>query len=215
MDTLSGIGVLDKLAQILDGLADGPLTLKQLVVRTGISRATVHRLAQGLEVHGLVRRDDDGAYTLGLRLIGLGKAAAEAFPLALAARPALESLRHATGESSQLYVEDAGERLCVAGVDSLQELRTIVAVGSRLPLAVGSAGRVLCGETGPHGWVASVAERASGVASVSAPVAIDGRIAAAVSVSGPIERMTRRPGPLHGDAVVLAARAIEAAVATG
>ena len=212
MDTLSGIGVLDKAVHILRVVAAGPVRLADLPARTGISRATAHRLAQGLEIHGLLRRDADGAYALGLGLIALGRSAAEAFPLALAARPALEALQQATGESTQLYVEDGGERLCVAAVDSAQELRTIVSVGTRLPLGVGSAGRVLAGDTGPERWVESVAERASGVASVSAPVHSGGRVVAAVSVSGPIERTTKRPGARFGPDVLRAAAAIESAV---
>jgi DNA-binding IclR family transcriptional regulator len=213
VDTLSGIGVLDKAVRILRTVATGPVRPADLPGRTGISRATAHRLAQGLEVHGLLRRDGEGAFVLGLGLIGLGRAAAEAFPLAMAARPALEQLQHDTGESTQLYVEDAGERLCVAAVDSSEELRTIVSVGARLPLGVGSAGRVLGGDVGREGWVASVAERAPGVASVSAPVRRDGVVVAAVSVSGPVDRTTRRPGQRFGDDVLAAARRIESALA--
>ena len=213
MDTVSGIGVLDKAVHILRTVADGAIRPADLPARTGISRATAHRLAQGLEAHGLLRRDGDGAFALGLGLVGLGRSAAEAFPLALAARPALEELQQATGESTQLYVEDAGERLCVAAVDSGHELRTIVSVGTRLPLGVGSAGRVLVGDVGREGWVASVAERAPGVASVSAPVQRDGVTVAAVSVSGPIERTTKRPGQRFGGEVLAAARRIESALA--
>ena len=44
------------------------------------------------------------------------------------------------------------------------------------------------------------------MASVSAPVrGPSGRVLAAVSVSGPIERMGRQPGRLHAGAVVSAA----------
>jgi DNA-binding IclR family transcriptional regulator len=213
MDTLSGIGVLDKAVRILEVVAAGPVRPVDLSARTGIARATAHRLAQGLEVHGLLRRDADGAYAPGLGLIGLGHAAAEAFPLATAARPALEALQRGTGESTQLYVEDAGARLCVAAVDSAEELRTIVSVGTRLPLGVGSAGRVLLGDVSRDGWVASVAERAPGVASVSAPVRRDGRIVAAVSVSGPVERTSKRPGQRFGEDVLAAARTIETTLA--
>ena len=209
MDTLSGIGVLDKAVAIVRAVAERPVRPADLPAATGISRATAHRLAQGLESHGLLRRNGEGAYTLGLGLIGLGRIAAESFPLALVARPALEALQQATGESTQLYVEDAGERLCVAAVDSTHELRTIVSVGTRLPLGVGSAGRVLVGDTGREGWVASVAERAPGVASVSAPVCQQGRVVAAVSVSGPIDRMTKQPGQRFGTQVLAAARSIE------
>jgi len=57
-----------------------------------------------------------------------------------------------------------------------------------------------------RGWAQSVGEREPGVASVSAPVrGSSGRVVAAVSVSGPIERLTRQPGRLHAAAVVSAA----------
>ena len=57
-----------------------------------------------------------------------------------------------------------------------------------------------------RGWASSVAEREQGVASVSAPVrGRDGNVVAAVSVSGPLERLTRSPGRLHAEAVVAAA----------
>ena len=126
----------------------------------------------------------------------------------------LRHLRDETGESAQLFVVEEGERLCVAAVDSAHELRTIVPVGARLPMDVGSAGRVLRGDVGPGSWVESVGERAPGVASVSAPVCDRaGGILAAVSVSGPIERVTRSPGEQFGDAVVRAAGAVGAALA--
>nr|WP_283251008.1 IclR family transcriptional regulator C-terminal domain-containing protein [Rhabdothermincola salaria] len=61
-----------------------------------------------------------------------------------------------------------------------------------------------------RGWVDSVGEREPGVASVSAPVLdADGRIVAAMSVSGPIGRTTRAPGRRYGAAVVAAARRLE------
>jgi DNA-binding IclR family transcriptional regulator len=213
MDTLSGIGVLDKVVAILRVAGEGPVTFREVCDRTGISRATAHRLAQGMEVAGLLRRGDDGAFTPGLALIGLGRAALEAFPLATVATPVLRRLRDDTGESAQLFVVEEGERLCVAAVDSGHELRTIVPVGARLPLDVGSAGRVLRGDVEPGRWVASVGERAPGVASVSAPVCGGERILAAVSVSGPIERVTRTPGERFGDVVVAAAREVESALA--
>jgi DNA-binding IclR family transcriptional regulator len=78
-----------------------------------------------------------------------------------------------------------------------------------LPLDVGSAGRVLSGEVSKHGWVQSVGEREAGVASVSAPVVgADGATVAAVSVSGPIERLTRQPGRRFGPDVVTAAERV-------
>jgi DNA-binding IclR family transcriptional regulator len=67
---------------------------------------------------------------------------------------------------------------------------------------------------GAAGWVESVGERQPGVASVSAPV-VDpsGRVVAAVSVSGPLDRTTRSPGRRYGGAVVEAAGRISASLA--
>jgi DNA-binding IclR family transcriptional regulator len=69
---------------------------------------------------------------------------------------------------------------------------------------------VLLGQdTGRRGWIESVEEREPGVASVSAPVRdAHGNVLAAVSVSGPINRMSRTPGKKHGAAVARAAREI-------
>src|SRR5262247_4927204 len=167
MNSLSGVGVLDKAVAVLAAVEPGPRSLAEVVQATGLSRATAHRLAVALEAHGLVRRDEEGRWSLGLRLIGLGHAAAEALPGWLDARPALEWLRAETGESVQLFVRDGDERVCVESLEAPHELRTIVPVGARLPLDRGSGGRALT--AGQAGWIASVAERQPGVASVSAP----------------------------------------------
>jgi DNA-binding IclR family transcriptional regulator len=205
--TLSGVGVLDKAMAVVAALEIGPSTLTELIDRLGFSRATTHRLAQALAAHGVVRRDGDGRYVLGTRLIGLGRLATAAIPLAEVAEPVLVRLRDATGESVQLYVAEGEGRRCLLALDSPHELRTIVRPGALLPLAHGSAGRVLSGEVlDRRGWIQTVGDRQAGVASVSAPVR-DGRgdVVAAVSVSGPIDRIGRSPGARHGDRVVAAA----------
>jgi DNA-binding IclR family transcriptional regulator len=209
MDSVSGVGVLDKAVTILDALEERPLALAGLVEATGIPRPTAHRLATALEDHGLVRRDGQGRFTLGLRLVALGHAAAGELPITEAARPALEELREVTGESVQLYVRDGDRRVCTLSLESPHGLRTIVPLGAVLPLDRGSAGKVLRGEWTRQGWAESVGEREAGVASVSAPV-LDaaGSVLAAVSVSGPIERITRTPGRRYGSAVVAAATGV-------
>lgn len=210
---VSGVGVVDKSLLLVQVIAGGPCSLSELVGRTGLSRATVHRLAVALEAHGMLRRTADGRFALGLHLVALGRAATEQFPLAEAAAPALGRLRDDTGESVQLYVRDGDHRVCIAALESPHGLRTIVPVGAALPLDVGSAGRALSGETARTGWLQTVGEREPGVASVSAPVhGGDGSVLAAVSVSGPIDRLGRTPGRRHGGAVLAAADAIAAAL---
>ena len=68
MEHDSGVGVLDKAVRVLDALDDGPAALAELVERTGLPRATAHRLAVALEVHRLVARDSEGRFLLGPRI---------------------------------------------------------------------------------------------------------------------------------------------------
>ena len=209
MDSVSGVGVIDKGVVILRALSRGPLDLAGLQEASGLPRATAHRLAVALEVHGLVRRDPQGRFCLGFELIRLGHAAEEQFPLADIARPILTALRDDTGESVQLYVADADGRRCVVSLESTHGLRWIVPQGALLPLDRGSAGRVLRGDEVAE----SVEEREPGVASVSAAVRDRNRnIIAAVSLSGPVERLTRQPRRRFGRPVEAAARAVSAAV---
>ncbi len=215
MDTLSGVGVVDKTVAVLRALERiAPAGLADVQVETGLPRATAHRLLSALEHHGLVRRDERGRFCPGLGLISLGRAATDAFPLAELARPELLRLRDRTGESVQLFVREADGRRCVVSLQSAHGLRWIVPDGAVLPLRVGSAGRILSGETGADGWVQSVEEREPGVASVSAPVHDrDGAVVAAVSISGPLGRLTRQPGLRFGDDVTAAASHVSTAFA--
>jgi DNA-binding IclR family transcriptional regulator len=223
----SGVGVLDKSVAILAFLSEGaPASLAGVVEGTGFPRPTAHRLLAALEAHHLVSRQD-GRYVLGLRLLGWGNRAA-GVGLVERARPVLEGLRDESGESTQLYVREGDHRVCVASVERATGLRDTVPVGAVMPLSRGSAGKVLLAfapggvDDRPdapelrgirvRGWAQSVAEREAGVASVSAPVfGEDGWLRAAVSISGPISRLTENPGQDLSHLVVNAAREIERA----
>jgi DNA-binding IclR family transcriptional regulator len=214
-ESVSGVNVLDKAVVILDALERTPLTLTELSAATGLPRATAHRLSVALERHGLVARDDVGRFELGPRLVSLaGAGATGGRSLAEVARPALTILRDTTGESSQLYVPRGESRICLLSLESPHSLRTIVPVGAALPMNLGSAGKVLRGDPAARrrGWAESVEEREKGVASVSAPVYLGDKVIAAVSVSGPIERTSRRPGRRYAAAVMEAAGAVERAL---
>ncbi len=223
----SGVGVLDKAVSILTTLESGPHSLAELVAATGIARPTAHRLAVALEFHRLVARDLSGRFVLGPRSGELAAAAGEDRLLAAAA-PALSALRDATGESAQLYRRQGDLRICVAVADRLSGLRDSVPIGAALTMQAGSAAQVLLawedserihrGLTNARftaaqlaavrrrGWAQSMGEREAGVASVSAPVrGPNGKVIAAVSISGPIERLGRQPGRLHAAAVAATA----------
>ena len=234
MDNTSGVGVIDKTVMVLDTLEAGPTSLAQLVAATGLARPTVHRLALALVHHRLVSRDMQGRFVLGRRLVELAAAAGEDRLIA-SAGPVLLSLRDATGESAQVFRRQGDARVCVASAERPVGLRDTIPVGTQLSMKAGSAAQVLLawedherlleGLRGARftptvlagvrrrGWGQSLGEREPGVASVSAPVrGPSGRVIAAVSISGPIERLSRQPGRIHAEVVVQAAQQLTEAL---
>jgi DNA-binding IclR family transcriptional regulator len=217
----STVGTLAKAGAILDALELGPQDLADLTAITGQPRATCHRLASALLDLRLLDRDDAGRYTIGPRVDELS-AAGSGDRLRNVALPALRRLRDDTGASAQIYRRKGTRRLCVASVEPATGLRDTVPEGSLLTMAAGSAAQVLAAwsrtgsdfpdevldEVRSRGWAQSVGEREAGVASVSAPVWSADRVVAAISVSGPIDRLTRRPGRRFGAQVVAAADSV-------
>jgi DNA-binding IclR family transcriptional regulator len=153
--------------------------------------------------------------------------------LVAAGADVLPRLRDRTGESVQIYRPDGLSRICIAVAEPMSGLRDTVPLGSRLPMTAGSGAKVLTAWADPatarailqeasftdrmlaevrrRGWAQSVAEREPGVASVSAPVRDPhGQVIAAVSVSGPVERIGRRPGERWAGDLMEASEALTA-----
>lgn len=230
MGQSSGIAVLDKAVAVLrTATGPEPVSLAELVGGTGLPRATAYRIAVALERHDLLARDAEGRWIPGRALGELAGRSPD--PLPAVAAPVLARLREETGESAQLYQQRGGERVCVAAAERSSGLRDTVPVGARLPLTAGSAAQVLAAWSGPElpagalfgastlaavrrrGWAASVGEREAGVASVSAPVHDpNGVLVAAISVSGPIDRLGRRPGTKLAPLVLAAAADLSARI---
>lgn len=222
--------MLDKAVGVLRAAAESPCGLAELCERTGLPRATAHRLAVGLEAHGMLLRTPDGRWHPGPTLGQL--AGGRQDPLLDAAAAVLPRLRDITGESVQLYRRDGVHRVCIAHAEPPSGLRDTVPVGTRLPMTAGSGAKVLAAWCDPptqrqiladatfservlvdvrrRGWAQSVAEREKGVASVSAPVRDGaGHVVAAVSVSGPVDRIGRRPGVRWAADLLAAADALQ------
>lgn len=215
---------------VLRAVAERPCNLVDLCARTGLPRATAHRLAVGLEVHRMLCRDADGLWRPGPQLGEL--AAAVADPLIEASAHVLPQLRDRTGESIQLYRREGAERVCIASAEPPTGLRDTVPAGTRLPMTAGSGAKVLAAwapeaprrdlilgaqfterslaEVRKRGWAQSNAEREAGVASVAAPIRDPrGMVVAAISVSGPTDRIGRKPGQQWAADLMAAAAAIQ------
>ena len=221
--TTSGIKVLDRAMLILVTIGEKPRSLTELCEATGLPRATAHRLASALETHHILTRTADGRWTIGAVLTSLG--ARSATTLVDAATPIMAAL-----------MADTGESVCIAAQEPASGLQNTVPTGSRLPLTAGSAAKIFLAYSSPalkatimaenpsftlqdideardQGWAESISEREVGLASLSAPVFNDeGLFVAALSISGPAERLKPHPGALWADHLVSAATQLSAAL---
>lgn len=218
-----GSGTMERAFAMLDALAlSGPLTAAAAAQILGLPRPTVYRMLGTLTDLGVLT-SSGGTFHLGVRPHLWGAHAAP-FTFSLdQAQAVLETLRDETGESAQLFVREGEVRVCIAVAEPELGLRDSVPLGSRLPIDRGSGGRIFqvfdtslpansrrARKDDEHirsaGWAASVAERARGVASVSAPVREGAAVVAVVSVSGPADRFTQTKQPKLAKAVLGAAK---------
>lgn len=201
--------MIDKAVALLDAVSTAPRSLAGLVSATGLPRPTAHRLALALEHHQLLTRDSEGRFFIGARPMAWS---AEIDGLRTRSHEVVISLRDATGVSAQVYRRVGDQRLCLAAAEPAAGLRDSVPVGSLITMHAGSAAQILVAwlpeveretflqraaysaadlqQVRERGWAQSVAQREVGVASLSAPVRNAlGEVTAAVSLSGPVERL--------------------------
>lgn len=139
------MSVLEKASDLIDclGQAGEPVALAHVRSALGMPKSSTHRLLSELAALGIVRRTEDGRYSLGPRLLYWGEAAAETFDLRAIAEPSMRKLRDQLGESVHLYIRDEDTRVCIAAVEARHELRPFIQLGRPLPLRAGAAGKVL------------------------------------------------------------------------
>jgi DNA-binding IclR family transcriptional regulator len=106
-------------------------------------KTTVYRLMNSLERMGYVVRAEDGAYSLGARLLYLGKLYEQSFHLSTVVEPVLFALAAQTRESASYYVLDKGARLCLFRAEPSEGLRETRLAGTSFPLDDTSIAQVL------------------------------------------------------------------------
>src|SRR4051812_15631740 len=140
----SPVAVLSKAGALLDCLADGELTAAELTVRLGEPRTSVYRLISSLSELELIdpgsRR---GTYRLGLKLLRLGGIVMASFDERRLARPIMEEIHEATGETVFLCIRRGLEAICIDRIDGKRVQSLALKLGGALPLHAGAASRAL------------------------------------------------------------------------
>jgi DNA-binding IclR family transcriptional regulator len=198
-----GVAAVDRALAILASLEaqDTPCTLAELARSTGLYKSTLLRLLASLRGAGYVAQMPDGRYAIGPASVRLNLAYERQNPLRQHVLPVLRDLVRQGTESASFHVRhDAATRLCLLRVNSGHPTLDRVEAGNILPLRHGAAGRVLLafGDAAAQhqplradGYALSTGERDPSCAGLAAPVfGPAGRLAGALSLSGPKERFT-------------------------
>lgn len=203
--------------------AEATLTLTQISERAGLNKSTALRFARTLEWAGYLVQLDDRSWRLGPAAGWLGASYQRAFDLDDAVMPVLKRLAQVTGHSASFFVRESGTRVCVFRVERHEDTRPSIRPGTGFPLDRGAAGRVILAYSGragtsyeairKRGYCIGIDERATGDASVAAPVfGANWQLIGAVSVSDSARRLSQ--DSLEGMAkhVVQAARRASSAL---
>jgi DNA-binding IclR family transcriptional regulator len=140
------IRALSRAAQILASVNADPAgaTLSKIVDSVALSKATTYRFVQALLRMDFLRLEPEtGTYYIGPALLRFGRLGQQHEDLRMIARPFLEELREATGETLTLVVPSGRHRLTIDVVLSEHELRAAPELGGIKPIHAGAAGKAM------------------------------------------------------------------------
>lgn len=119
------------------------LSFNEIVQFSGIPKTSVYRMVMSLEEMGLLDKDVDGKYSLGLLFLQFGHLVSERLDIRQVALPVMQRLHHEVGEAVNLIVRDGNEAIYIEKLDTKQPVRLYTAIGRRTPLYAGACSRVI------------------------------------------------------------------------
>jgi DNA-binding IclR family transcriptional regulator len=137
--------VLGKVLLVLQAFRpdDDALSLAELARRTGLAKATVHRLCAELTAARLLDRTDGAGYRLGRQLFELGMRASVERGLLEVAIPFMQDLYERTHETVHVGIREGTEVVYVGKIGGHHQAAAPSRVGGRMPLHCTALGKVL------------------------------------------------------------------------
>ncbi|CAG5080066.1 IclR family transcriptional regulator [Thermobacillus xylanilyticus] len=140
------IQALDRALRILDLFDEHTpeLKLTEISARMQLHKSTAHALLRTLQIHGYIEQDEEsGKYRLGLRLLEKGQMLLQNLDIRNVARPHLQALSDATGQTAHLLILDGREGVYIDKVEGAQAAIRYSRIGRRVPLHSSASGKVL------------------------------------------------------------------------
>lgn len=134
-----GLSILEALAK-----AEGGLTLTDLVHRVQLPPSTTHRLLATLEKMGYVYQAGDlGLWYVGLQAFAVGTTFLSNRDFVAQSHSYMRRLMEQAGETANLAILDGTEAVFIAQVQCHEMMRTLVKLGSRVPLHASGVGKAI------------------------------------------------------------------------
>jgi DNA-binding IclR family transcriptional regulator len=128
----------------------GTITVSVAADELAVARSTAHRLLAMLQYHDFVRQDPlTKSYAAGSQLLQVGLAAVDNLDVRGVARPHLEELRDALGETVHLITLDGTMALFLDSQESTRALRVGSRRGVTMPAYCTSGGKALLADISP------------------------------------------------------------------
>ncbi len=212
------VGSVSRALALLDALAESEsgLGVSELGRRIGVNASTASRLLATLEQQGFVERDRRGPYRLGLKLVALADRVLARLDVRVPARPLLERLVAATGETATLSVPGDRAAITIDFVPSESTVASIARLGRPSVAHATAAGKVMLAFSGPAGAVA-VADgelHAYTERTITDPVELERQVRAA-RAEGVAEAVREREPDLNALAAPVLGRAGELVAIVG
>jgi IclR family pca regulon transcriptional regulator len=119
------------------------MTISQLSIKTGLSRAAVRRCLYTLTKLGFAGAEDGSRYSLRPRMLTLSHTYTTSNTLSTAAQPILERMSAALRESFSVATLDGEDIVYIARTQVNRVMAVDLHIGSRLPAYCTSMGRIL------------------------------------------------------------------------
>jgi len=119
------------------------MTISQLSIKTGLSRAAVRRCLYTLTKLGFAGAEDGSRYSLRPRMLTLSHTYTASNTLSSAAQPILERMSAALRESFSVATLDGEDIVYIARTSVSRVMSVDLHIGSRLPAYCTSMGRIL------------------------------------------------------------------------
>lgn len=122
--------------------ADDEANLSDIEKNLGYNVSTVHHLLKTLMEEGFVSQNKDTRkYDIGPEIFFAWLGGRKPEKYFSRVTPILEECVKATGETTNLFIRDDDEAVCITGCESQQTLRAFLRIGRRIPLACTAAGK--------------------------------------------------------------------------